>query len=371
MRIGLLIGGLGQGGAERQLTQLAVGLRRRGHEVEVMTYTAAGRAGDELRHRGVPVRDPGAGSKLAKLRVVRDWLRSFRPEVLHGSMKRASSLAVLANLPARRCRVVGTDMSTASYARHKPDLWAALLLYAFADAVVTQTEMNRRNLTRLAPWLARRLRVIRNGVDTERFRPTPRSPKPGAPFRFLCVGTVYRVKNPIRVVAAVHRLRQRGHQGFCLEWYGRPGLNADGSPSDEYRQATEQVRALGLEEQVRFMGPRGDIEQVYPGADALVHVSLQEGIPNAVVEAMACGLPVVVSRVSDLPLIVREANNGHVCDETSPESIADAMEALLRAPLAERAAMGARSRELAVRWFGMDRFIGEFEALYRALVNRP
>lgn len=149
MRIGLLIGGLGQGGAERQLAQLALGLRARGHEVEVMTYTAAGKGAEALAQRGVPVRCPEAGSKAAKLAVVRDWLRTFRPEVLHGSMKRASSLAVLANLPARRCRVVGTDMSTASYSRHKPDLWMALLLYAFADAVVTQTEMNRRNLARL------------------------------------------------------------------------------------------------------------------------------------------------------------------------------------------------------------------------------
>ncbi len=371
MRIGLLIGGLGQGGAERQLAQLALGLRARGHEVEVMTYAAAGRAGEELSQCGVPVCCPGAGSKLAKLAAVRDWLRAFRPEVLHGSMKRASSLAVLANLPARRCRVVGTDMSTASYSPHKPDLWAALMLYAFTDAVVTQTEMNRRNLARLAPWLARRLRVIRNGVDTEQFRPAPRTPQPGAPFRFLCVGTVYRVKNPVRVVEAAHRLTQRGRRDFCLEWYGRLGLNADGSPSAEYRLAIERVRALGLEERVRFMGPRGDIEQVYPQADALVHASLQEGIPNAVVEGMACGLPVVVSRVSDLPLIVREGNNGFVCDETRAESIADAMEALLRASPDERAAMGARSRELAVRWFGMDRFIGEFEALYRALVTRP
>ncbi len=414
MRIGLLIGGLGQGGAERQLAQLALGLRQRGHEVEVMTYTAAGPWGEELQQRGVPVHSPGAGSKWAKWAVVRDWLRTFRPDVVHGSMKRASSLAVLANLPERRCRVVGTDMSTASYSRHKPDLWAALLLYAFTDAVVTQTEMNRRNLARLAPWLARRLHVIRNGVDTGRFRPAERSGDedcgaavpaaevgvqpshlrarsgedagtPGSAsgdafpatsagghaFRFVCVGTVYRVKNPVRVVEAVHELTRRGHRDFCLDWYGRPGLNANGSPSEECQRAGALVSTLGLEERVRFVGPCRDIERVYPQADALVHASLQEGIPNAVVEGLACGLPVVVSRVSDLPLMVQEARNGFVCDATRPESIADAMEAMLRTPPAERAAMGRRSRELAVRWFGMDRFVGDFEALYRSLLARP
>ena len=370
MKIGVLIGGLGQGGAERQLVELARGLVRRGHTVRVLAYTVNGPAEAAAREQGVPVEALGAGSKWEKFRSVRRWLRTFRPEVIHGVMKRASSLAVLANLPARRCRVVGTDMSTASYARHKPDLWAALLLYAFTDAVVTQTEMNRRNLARLAPWLARRIQVIRNGVDTERFRPAEGGRTAG-PFRFVCVGTVYRVKNPVRVVEAAALLAQREAGDFCLEWYGRPGLSADGLPSEEFQRAQALVRSLGLEKRVRFMGPRHDIETVYRQADTLVHASLQEGTPNAVVEAMASGLPVVVSRVSDLPLIVETARNGFVCDATDPAAIADAMERLLRTPPAERVAMGRRSRELAERWFGPERFVAEFEALYASLLGRP
>jgi glycosyltransferase involved in cell wall biosynthesis len=190
-------------------------------------------------------------------------------------------------------------------------------------------------------------------------------------FRFVCVGTVYRVKNPVRVVEAVRILTERGHNVFRLDWYGRLGMGGPEARSADYEQAAEWVSRQGLDDRVTFHGPRGDIERVYPEADALVHASLQEGIPNAVVEGMACGLPVVVSRVSDLPLIVETAKNGFVCDETSPVAIADAMQRLLETPPAERAAMGTRSRELAMRWFGMDRFVSEFEALYRSLLSRP
>lgn len=389
MRIGLLIGGLGQGGAERQLAQLALGLQARGHQVELCTYAAAGPAEAALLARGVKVRMLPASSKLAKWAAVRRWVREFQPEILHGSMKRASSLAVLANLPARRCRVVGTDMSTASYSRHKPELWLALLLFALTDAVVTQTEMNRRNLARLAPWLTRRIRVIRNGVDTERFRPVEKSlgsdragrdactttgVQPveksggGGLFHFVCVGTVYRVKNPVRVVEAVRLLRQRWPGPFRLDWYGRPGMDA-GAASEDYVQATRLVGQYGLQDCVCFHGPRSDIEAVYREADALVHVSLQEGIPNAVVEGMASGLPVVVSRVSDLPLLVAEGRNGFVCEPTAVESVAAAMQQMLATSPEERAAMARRSRELAVRWFGLDRFVTEHEALYRALLS--
>jgi glycosyltransferase involved in cell wall biosynthesis len=349
-----------------------------------MTYAAAGPAGNELQQCKVPVRSPGAGNKWAKWEAVREWLQTFRPEVVHGSMKRASSLAVLANLPERRCRVIGTDMSTASYSRRKLDLWAALVLYALTDAVVTQTEMNRRNLARLAPWLARRLHVIRNGVDTERFRPAerlverqdlfrevcPTASEKQQVFRFVCVGTVYRVKNPVRVVEAVHRLRQRWPGAFRLDWYGRPGQDPS-VPSPDFLRAVQLVEQYGLQDRVRFHGPRADIEKAYREADALVHVSLQEGIPNAVVEGMACGLPVVVSRVSDLPLIVQTARNGFVCDETDVEAIADAMQRMLETPPTERLAMSRRSRELAEKWFGLERYISEFEALYRSLLARP
>lgn len=369
MRIGLLIGGLGQGGAERQLAQLASGLSRRGHEVEVLAYASNGATEEGLRSQGTAVTAVGAGSKLGKFSAVRRWMREFRPDILHGSMKRASSLAALANLPLRRCRVVGSDMSTASYGRHKPALWGALILFGFSDAIVTQTEMNRRNLARLAPWLAGRIRVVRNGVNTDRFQPAERHAS-SSTFRFISVGTVYGVKNPLRVLEAVRLLVQRGCTGFRLDWYGRFGTDEAGAPSEDYRKAVEAIQKNGLEDRVAFHGPRGDIERVYPEADALLHASLQEGMPNAVIEAMACELPVVVSRVSDLPLIVESARNGYVCDETRPEAIADAMEAMMRLPAGERRAMGERSRDLAVRWFGPDRFLDDFEKLYRSLLRR-
>jgi glycosyltransferase involved in cell wall biosynthesis len=177
------------------------------------------------------------------------------------------------------------------------------------------------------------------------------------------------VKNPVRVVEAVHHLAQEAGTRFRLDWYGRFGMGPAGSRSPDYEAAVDYVRRHDLGPLITFHGPRTDIEQVYREADAVVHASLQEGIPNAVVEAMASGLPLVVSRVSDLPLLVETARNGFVCDEHSAVSIAEAMRGLLMTPPAERQAMGERARELAVRWFGRERFIREFEALYTSLTG--
>lgn len=366
MRIAYLIGSLNAGGSERQLTELAVGMARRGHRVEVAAYDGPGFFDARAEAGGVAVRTGEGGSKLAKVRAIREWMSGFRPDVVHGFMKRASSLGILASLPARRCGLVASDLSTATYSRHKPSLWASLLLFGLADRVATQTEANRRSIGLLAPWLRGRTVVVRNGVDTDRFSPSGEAAR-HHPFRFLCVGTVYRLKNPVRVVEAARLLRERGI-AFTVDWVGNPGQR--GSESEEYRAATALVETHGLHDTVRFVGCTDRVEDHYRSHDALLHVSIQDGIPNAVVEGMACGLPLVVSRVSDLPLIVAEGRNGFVCDERAPASIADAMRRMVEIGEAERREMAARSRRLAVSWFGSERFTQEYEHMYRNIRAR-
>ena len=366
--IGYLIGALDRGGSERQLIELAAGMAERGHRTVVLCYDGDGALDSAARERGLTVKTLAGGSKLSKIRVLREWIGELRPAILHGFMKRASSLAVLANLPRRRCRVVASDLSTASYSRSQPVLWLSLGLFGLADVVATQTEMNRKSLGLLAPWLRRKTVVIRNGVDTGRF--VSRRPRShDGVVRFVCVGSVYRVKNPVGVVEASRLLREANIGGFRVDWYGRKGLGGDDRPSAEFLEAGQLIEEYGLQDVIVFHGETALIEEAYASADAVLHPSLQEGFPNAVIEAMASRLPVVVSSVSDLPLIVEAADNGFVCDPHDRASIAAAMRSMIDAGEDKRTAMGERSRELAWRWFGRERFLDEYENLYRALAK--
>lgn len=368
MKVGLLVGRLCQGGAERQLMRLAGGLTRRGLDVEVLCYDGPSPHDALLEAQGVRVRHEAAQGRLAKVGLARRWLRDFQPDIAHGFMKRASGVAALARLGGGSCRVLASDFSTATYGRRKPALWGALGLFALADRVVTQTELNRRSLERLAPWLRGRVSVVRNGLEVERFEPVP-SPLPPSPFRFCAVGSVYGVKNPERVVRAVAELCRRRGRGFRLDWYGRFGLDGDQAPSPTYRRALALSERLGVTDLITFHGETHDIERAYQQGHALLHASLQEGFPNAVVEGMACGLPIVVSRVSDLPLVVAEARNGFLCRETDPASIADAMERMLLTGEDERRRMGQRSRRLAIDWFHQERFIDDYLNLYTDMLR--
>ena len=368
MKIGYLIGGLGRGGAELQLIQLAVAMVSRGHEVEVLVYDSASQLDEDARNQGVVMRTPGAVGRSAKIAATRRWYRAFRPDVVHGVMKRASTLALIARLPRRWPPIVATDMSTATYGRRKPVLWASLLAFAVADRVVTQTELNRANIERLAPWLRGRTEVVRNGLDVARFRPPEvKVARDGGVFTFCVVGSVYAVKNPERVVRAVAELRRRGRTGFRVVWFGRTReteVDGGGQPAGDI------AAALGVSDLITFEGEIATVERAYQHADALLHASVQEGFPNVVAEGMACGLPIVVSTVSDLPEVVRSARNGCVFNPLDVDAIATAMEQMLDTDPRELNAMGMRSRALAVEWFASERFADAFEALYRGLSER-
>lgn len=369
MRVGYVVGGLGRGGAELQLLHLASGLVRRGHEAHVLAYNGPSTLDDDFRAAGVAVDTEHWPTRVAKFRAVRAWLRRTQPDVVHGVMKRASGVTLLARLPLRRPPVVASDMSTATYRARSAIMTASLVSFGLADVIVTETDLNRTNLERLGPWLRGKTVVVRNGLDTHRFSPmTGARERADGVFRFCVVGTVYAVKNPRRVIEAVAELLRRGRHDVRVDWYGRLGLG-HGDPTAQGEQAVAYARACGVERHVVFHGDTREIEAAYRRSDALLHASVQEGFPNAVAEGMACGLPVVVSRVADLPLVVAEARNGYVFDETDAIAMADAMERMMLLTSEERRTMGAHSRELAVRWFGMERFLDEFEGLYAAIAN--
>ena len=369
MKIGMLIGGLGRGGAERQLIRLAKGLVERGHEVEVLTYAARSPDDQELEGTGVIHHRHEVKGFAAKLRLAREWIGNSAPDVIHGFMHRASTLAALADRRFPGTVIVGSDGSTATHHRTSRTLWPALVAFRRADCIVTQTRRNERSLRLLAPWLRGKTAVIRNGLDCSAFRPPEHRP-PSTPFIFCAVGTVYHVKNPVRLVRAVALLRELTDQPFRVVWHGRYSFAGDHAPTKVCLQAKKERKRLGVENLIEFRGENRQVEQAYREAHAFIHPSVQEGFPNVVVEAMATGLPLAVSGVSDLPLVVETARNGFVFNERRPQDIARAMKRMMALSDAERAQMGERSRALAEDWFGSDRFVDEFVALYRQLLEK-
>ena len=171
-----------------------------------------------------------------------------------------------------------------------------------------------------------RLHVMRNGVDLVRFRPLPPMEARGStgiegePV-LLCVGNLVELKGHAIVIEALAHLVER-HPNLRLVLVG------DGP---ERKNLEALVARLGLQDHVQFVGvvPNDQLYRWYSAADVLVLASSREGWPNVLLEAMACGTPVVATRVSGIPEVVCDAVAGRLVDRRDPSGFASAIEDLL------------------------------------------
>jgi glycosyltransferase involved in cell wall biosynthesis len=208
---------------------------------------------------------------------------------------------------------------------------------------------------------ADRLHVMRNGVDLDRFAVLDSGVMrsqlgiQGAPV-VLSVGNLQEHKGQRLVVQAFALLRQQQPGASLL-------IVGDGPDRSTLER---QIAAAGLKDAVTLVGavPNTELAQWYSASDVLVLASSREGWPNVLLEAMACGTPVVASRVGGVPEIVQNAMAGRVVAERTPEAFAAALQDLL-------AARNERSRvRQYAEGFSWDRTSQDQLSLFNALAAR-
>jgi len=207
---------------------------------------------------------------------------------------------------------------------------------------------------RLAPDIP--IRVIPNGVDCEEFSPAPTSPAAG---NILCVSRLVERKGVRHLLDAFPEVLRR-HPGSRLTLVGEGDLK---------EALKDQAVQLGCEDRVRFAGqvPHDDLPGYYRRAGVLVQPSFHEGMSNAVLEAMACSLPIVTTSRGG----ARELCGGNAVtvEFGDPQSLARVLSDLLDRP-EQVAAMGVESRRIAER-FSWGSAAAVYLELYREISVRP
>jgi sugar transferase (PEP-CTERM/EpsH1 system associated) len=311
---------------------------------------------------------PGQGLKLAPA-MARE-LRELRPAIVHTRNLAALEMQLPTWWVGGSARVHGehgwgSDDPQGLSPRHR---WMRRLFSPFVQHYVALSGDLERYLVQRVGVSAQRVTRICNGVDISRFASAgSRLPVEGSPFNdpaLFVVGTVGRmqaVKDQLLLAEAfIALLAQQPELATRL----RLVLVGDGPMRARIEQRLQQAGVAAL---AWLPGERRDVPQLMQGLDLFVLPSQAEGISNTILEAMACGLPVLATAVGGNPELVDAGVSGWLVPAGDPAAMAAAIDQAAADPQAARR-VGAAGRQRVESRFSLQAMLGAYDALYRGLL---
>lgn len=355
---------LGLGGLEHVAATLCTTLDPNRFETSALCLKDGGALADDLTARGIPVfRLPpprGRADYFAAMKIAR-ILRRERIDVIHTHNTSAFIDGGLAALLAGTPTHVHTDHS-----RLFPDkrryMIAEFVMSHFAYRVVGVSDHTVEELRRYERIPLSKLTTIPNGIDAHAFDRahdgTAKRRELGIPMTSTIIGAAVRLteqKGLTYLLQAMPRILAAQPDTVLV-------IAGEGVLADSLR---EQARSLGVQEQVRFIGPRRDIPELLAMFDLYALPSEWEGLPMIILEAMASACPIVASDVGGVRMAVRDGENGYLVPARDVDALVQRITALL--------GDGRRRRQFGEvgRRFFRERFSAEaMAAAYARLYTR-
>jgi glycosyltransferase involved in cell wall biosynthesis len=370
MKVTHVIAGLSMGGAQTMLYKLLSRLDRAAFESEVVSLADVGPLDEKIRALGVPVKvlgmRPGVPNPLALFRLAR-WWRQDPPDVVQTWMYHADLIGGLAanlagGIPvAWNIRHSDVDVDSNKRSTAWTITACARLSHWLPTRIICCAELSRRIHTQLG-YAAEKILVIPNGFDLEVFRPDATARLSvrqdlGIPEKALVIGLVGRFhplkdhRNFIESAARLHASLPEVHFLLCGD-----------DVTTENPELAEWIQAGGIGDRCHLLGPREDVPRLNAALDIACCSSYSEGFPNAVGEAMACGVPCAVTDVGDSALIV--GDTGSVVPPKNPDALANAWRELIEIGPDGRGLLGAAARRRIDQCFSLRAIAARYEDLY-------
>ncbi len=356
--------GLGVGGTETHILELASRLDRSRFTVTVCALKSGGTMVQELEKRGVRVLSLDGTGKLDARVIVRLFklLRAEQPDVVQAFL-------FWANVAARACgRILRAFPVISSY--HDEVVregWLVRLVdrltLTWTDRIVCCSGAVGRSVVSRIGGKIEQCTIIPFGVDIEQFEATAAATRRELGLRDSqkVIGTVCRLVEPKK---GLRFLLQA--MAVLARKYGQPPCQllivGDGPSRQELELLRDQLK---LSTWVVFSGSRRDIPRVLHAVDAFVLPSLYEGFGIAILEAMAAGKPVIATAVGGIPEFVLSGETGLLVEPGNVEALADAIDQLLSHPQ-QAQTMGVKGRIRAGESYHISTVVRQHEQVYTA-----
>lgn len=361
-----LVTELNVGGAERVVASLSTQLSKRGYNVMVACLFDAGKVADEMIAAGVPVVNLGMRGK-SDFRVLYRLFRLLRNEgihILHSHLFHADLLASILGRIANIPIIIATRHSADIYGKRRE--WVNSWARCLCDAVVAVSREVRDAELQWSRIRPSQVVVIPNGVEIQAYTGIDQTKvatlldELNIPPNVPVLGTIAsfkEYKGHTYLIDATVRILEEFPDLKVL-------LVGDGPLRT---QLEKEVEALSLTHSIIFTGIRHDVREVLSFLDLFVLPSSSEGLPMAILEAMAAGRPVVATRVGGVPEAVVDGVTGFLVPPRDPAALAEAIACLLRDHDLRRV-MAQAARERVAQYFSVERMVEQTQNLYEQLL---
>ena len=364
-----VVGRFGVGGSERQQTELIKRLPAERYDQVIAAMEMGGHFLEEIRERGIevvsfPFNSLYNRNALRQYRSLARMIKQRGVQLIHCHDIYSNIFgAIAARLAHRKNLITSRRFAGTVFVPFRRLLQR--VAYSFSAAIISNSEAVAHTMVKKELVPRRKIHCIHNGIDTDRFRPLPPSAELaeslGLPNGAPVVGTVARLhplkghQALLRAAAIIHGTHPDVR--FLIVGDGPARANLE-------RLAQE----LGIADVVVFAGESGNVPELLALMRVSVLASLTESLPNAVLEAMACALPVVATNVGGVPELVSEDETGYLVPTENPDALADRILKIVDNPgLASE--MGALARKRAAEKFSCDKLIRNVEAVYEQIIT--
>jgi len=368
IKILYLITGLKTGGAEIALYRLLKGLNSKEYDAVVVSIVPISEIGEKIKKGGFKVLSLNSKFKFDPSIIFRliSVFKKERPYILHCFLFHANFLG----------RIIGKlfkipiIISSIHNEIFGGKIREKLLKYTdvLSDVTVVISFKVAEKMIREKIVSKNKLRVIYYGIDLKEFSFQNKDARKKIreelginekQLLLISVGRLVEAKGYPFLIKAMYKLKEK---------YSELTLIILGEGEDR-KKIEGQTKNLKLENNVLLLGRKDNVADYLNAADIFVLASLWEGMPIAILEAMACGLPVVATKVSGIPEIIFDKETGLLAEPQNLNDLVKKIDYLLSLPDEKRKEMGEKAKNKIKENFSLNKMVREYENLYENLLS--
>jgi len=356
-----IIGQLGRGGTEKQLYELLRGLNREIFHPFVISLSTGGIWADKIRRLGIDVIEieRKKNMEIKRLSQLIKLLRHIKPKIVHTFLFSANSYGRIAAIICRVPIIIASERNLPEIGKDKTayQIYIDRFLSLFSDAIICNSMKASITLRRYA-FNGNKLYTVYNGIRTDNYVYISRVM---TERKIPVIGTVCRLSPQKNIKLFIDMAHSLLKQGYDLKFM----IIGDGP---DRRNLENYAQSLGIRNRILFTGDQSDVRKFLSNMDIFVLTSSYEGMSNALMEAMATGLPVIASNVGGNSELIIDGKTGYLFQSNNLGQLVEKVAYLLNYPDSAKD-LGEQGRERIINDFSADKMVENTVTIYLRLLE--